>query len=954
MSDCTENNDVMCLNDVCKKGARCNGEIECLHGEDEYRCIPIGKSQYIYRWEKKEAQQLVELNLKNYPLSARKVQSYSNNDFPRIQQISRININKRSVTVLDVLLQQLPNGTITQEKHILPFICNRGVPVEYMRAGTICLCPPSFYGNQCELYADRITFLTHVDLTNYLLRYQRTAILKVLVIFLYQHNIIDNYEFHVNPQLQNENNFIKQTIYFLYSRTPTFFQLRELNRSVTLMYSVRCEAYNLYSNETIELVGVWHYPIYFDFLPSFRLSKILRFPLSLTSNTLCQTSTPCQNNATCHDVINQNHSSYFCSCSSGFHGQHCEFYDSRCNDYCSTSSICKPTYRGNLTGNRQPFCLCAIATFGSTCSIKNNPCQPNPCFNEGHCLMQYDLSDINKYICVCTNSFEGNHCENAKGMVRIEIHSQLKPTDILGTTIVYNDYQIPSLRLTPRHQQVYNQLPTNLRLVYSQKTGTYAPSVAILKVYSSNSLDEEPNYYILYYYPNNKTISITVNLTTETYCPLILSLNSTTAVFSYHQLCRTNASYSCFRDHNYLCICEQDYPRAECFGYNRWIDLCSMCLSNGRCLQGELDDKRDFLCLCPKCHHGQMCQYSNEFMGFTLDSLIVKDTMQNHRLFSSIYMSITLLIFLFGLFNNLCSLLTFMRPSPRKFGVGNYLLIVSVINQCSLLLLVLKMIHIVFGSNGSLFEFTNRNLYSCKIASYLLSVFTRITYWLSSFVTLERLCMVLFPTSSILKSPRLALVLSISTIIILSGMHIHEALYYTIIVDSTYTSANVTLCVTSYTKSVVSIYNQVNVLIHYFVPFILQVISITITIIQTACSRARTTGNRGETFVDLFKKQFRTQREHYITPIIIVFSALPQAILSFSYACTELKQSWQRYTLLSAYFLSYLPQMLGFILHVLPSTAFSQEFYKTKLGSKFPKAKTNAKNIHRKQNLRRK
>jgi hypothetical protein len=68
--------------------------------------------------------------------------------------------------------------------------------------------------------------------------------------------------------------------------------------------------------------------------------------------------------------------------------------------------------------------------------------------------------------------------------------------------------------------------------------------------------------------------------------------------------------------------------------------------------------------------------------------------------------------------------------------------------------------------------------------------------------------------------------------------------------------------------------------------------------------------------------------------MIIIFSALPQAILSFTYACSELKQPWQRYTLLTTYFLSYLPQMLGFILYVLPSTTFSEEFRQTVVGQK--------------------
>jgi len=78
---------------------------------------------------------------------------------------------------------------------------------------------------------------------------------------------------------------------------------------------------------------------------------------------------------------------------------------------------------------------------------------------------------------------------------------------------------------------------------------------------------------------------------------------------------------------------------------------------------------------------------------------------------------------------------------------------------------------------------------------------------------------------------------------------------------------------------------------HYFIPFIIQVISMTVTMIQTAFSRTRATGNREQVFRKVFKKQFEEQKELYITPIIIIFSSLPQAILSFSYTCSELKES---------------------------------------------------------------
>ena len=103
-------------------------------------------------------------------------------------------------------------------------------------------------------------------------------------------------------------------------------------------------------------------------------------------------------------------------------------------------------------------------------------------------------------------------------------------------------------------------------------------------------------------------------------------------------------------------------------------------------------------------------------------------------------------------------------------------------------------------------------------------------------------------------------------------------------------------------------------------------------IIRIARSRARTSGNQRETFASLFQKQLRTQKELYITPTIIILSSLPQVILSFSYACSGLNQSWQRYALLAASFLTYLPQMLGFILYVLPSKAFSEESRQTIIG----------------------
>ncbi|CAF1418976.1 unnamed protein product [Adineta steineri] len=968
-NNCKNWKDVLCLNDVCIQNARCNGILECPYGEDEYRCVPENQSPLRYRHFKKV--RLTTLKLPNYPLEKNILKTIHSSLFIQNKENNMVYVTSKSQsvdyftrvfgkhystnkTVYEIVRDVLPKGNITFENDYLPFICNRGVAIKYYTGHTVCFCPPSFYGLQCEYYSDRITVATHLNLNNYQSSFN---IIKVLVVFLFKDEIIDSYEFHVDPQNQINDHYIKQQIYFLYPRQEKYLQMKKINRSGTQLYNVRFEVFNLDLNENIQTIGVWKYRIDFDFLPSFRLSKILYFS-SLSFNTPCLNHS-CSQNGICQKIINSNDDfSYFCLCKSGFHGIYCEHYDEQCNDYCSPKSICKPKYRGILTGNEEdPLCLCPISTFGHRCYLKNNHCQQNPCLNKGSCIVTYNLTDVNHYQCICTDLYEGNHCELLKGMVKIKLivssNSTLQTSDIVAMTIFYSDYDNKSLRFIDRYQQVYSGLFSELKPIYISKLDTYTPTIAVLKVYEKNYRQEEPKYYLLYFYPEQKEINITTDLTLENHCPLVetlwyliekndnltnLTFNSTTSVFFYHHICqlKQNKNFTCFRDLNYLCICDENHYRAECFGYNRLLDQCSVCLLNGYCLKGELNDKSEFLCLCPRCYHGEMCQYSTELMSFTLDSLIIKDIQNNHQISIACYISIIVLIFLFGLFNNFNSFLTFLRPKPRIVGVGNYLLIISIVDQCSLLLLSFKIIHIILGINGTLFYYKNLNQYSCKIISYLLSVLTRITYWLTSFVTIERLCLVLFPTSPTLKNSRRVFCFSIIVMLFVFSMHIHEMMYYTTIVDLSYTSINITLCVTNYIQSTVSTYNRVNVLVHYFVPFLIQIISITILIIQVACSRARTRGeNNQQTFVSVFMTQLKTQKEQYVTPVIIVLSSLPQIILSFSYACSELKQSWQRYTLLTTYFLSYIPQMLGFILYVLPSKTYSEEFRQTLIGKRF-------------------
>ena len=76
------------------------------------------------------------------------------------------------------------------------------------------------------------------------------------------------------------------------------------------------------------------------------------------------------------------------------------------------------------------------------------------------------------------------------------------------------------------------------------------------------------------------------------------------------------------------------------------------------------------------------------------------------------------------------------------------------------------------------------------------------------------------------------------------------------------------------------------------------------------------------------------QKELYITPAVIIFAALPQLIFTTSFACNEFS-AWQRYILLVTYLFSFIPQICGFIIFVLPSTTYTTEFRNTKIGQHF-------------------
>src|SRR5207248_153471 len=94
----------------------------------------------------------------------------------------------------------------------------------------------------------------------------------------------------------------------------------------------------------------------------------------------------------------------------------------------------------------------------------------------------------------------------------------------------------------------------------------HAPALGLLKTYENLTHSQ---YFIIYSLTQKSLINIT---SIPQHCPYVSSLLSKTngsvsAVFKYHRICQSDVQRLCFYDENYLCICQSDHYRAECFGH---------------------------------------------------------------------------------------------------------------------------------------------------------------------------------------------------------------------------------------------------------------------------------------------------------------------------------------------------------------------------------------------------
>jgi hypothetical protein len=435
----------------------------------------------------------------------------------QVQQIFMTsNEQKRSKTIdsysnddvmIDEALNRIRNDPEWMLQLELPFICNLGIPIKNNNGRTQCLCSPSYYGDYCEFQVDRVSIVTHLNLTkyngNYTINNNNLSIL-VSCTFRYAVQIIDRYDFHI----QSITKRVKQKFYFAYPRTMEFQEQKRTIRNGTKLYSIRFEAFYLQPMIYPVLLSVWHFPIQFDFLPAFRFAKVLHFN-ETNQNYSCNLD--CSPHGKCFRLENEINQ-FVCSCQSGWYGDRCEQYEKQCDNFCHPHALCRSQERGVINGDKRPACLCPHGWFGPTCHLTYPKCIQ--CQNGGSCYLTYDRSHTRPFQCICTNDFYGDDCQFPKHSVLLRLDKSF--SKILATSIQYYDVDRDLFDLYLRDQQLYIGQPLETQMGYDQDN---TPSMIVIKSYTERHQLQRPIFHLIYSHQNSTAlINMTAQLTSENEC----------------------------------------------------------------------------------------------------------------------------------------------------------------------------------------------------------------------------------------------------------------------------------------------------------------------------------------------------------------------------------------------------------------------------------------------------
>ena len=133
-----------------------------------------------------------------------------------------------------------------------------------------------------------------------------------------------------------------------------------------------------------------------------------------------------------------------------------------------------------------------------------------------------------------------------------------------------------------------------------------------------------------------------------------------------------------------------------------------------------------------------------------------------------------------------------------------------------------------------------------------------------------------------------------------------------------------TWCIVRYSSGLQT-YNYIIHIIHFFGPFIINLVSSITLIIKT--SRQQANLHTKKRYKDILQEQIQDHRHLLIAPFVLVILAIPRLIIIFVSKC--MKSANEAWLFLIGYFISFIPSMLTFVVFILPSKFYKKELKKS-------------------------
>jgi hypothetical protein len=570
--------------------------------------------------------------------------------------------------------------------------------------------------------------------------------------------------------------------------------------------------------------------------------------------------------------------------------------------------------------------------FGSRCLLHNTICQSNPngtCDNGGQCVpVDENLESYQKFFCICRKSFTGNRCETPNTKIIVSFHQNITLPQsmmvhfiqVMNDNIPNNGSTFTTISMKERSAIVYWSHPFH---------------IAFIKLF-------ENNYYLMIVqktYNASITIRRTINPSdrcahiSEVLNENITQLHLLRRIKYYHLPCQNRSpDLSCFYDDTHFCLCSDfgSQRLANCFEFNytKKFDCFgqSSCVNEAACLQDRLTCPLMSVCMCPTCFYGAQCQFSSNGLGLSLDGILGYHiqphiNMIHQPLIVQFSAALTIVMTLAGLTDGVLSILTFNSEGLRQNGCRLYLLGSSITTLLFTTMFALKFLILVIAQIDYI---TNRSFLKvqCISIDFLLRVGLHMDQWLNACVAIERAITTMkgirFDGA---KSKKLAKYVIPFLVVFITGSNLYDPFHRALIDDGDDGEQKRIWCFVSYSSAFHVLHSFVNIL-HFFAPFIINIISATIIIVFT--TRQRRVIRKRENYQELLFEQIRQHKHLLIAPFVLIILAIPRLIISFVSGC--MKSTDDAWLYLMGYFISFIPSMLTFVVFVLPSKFYKKEF----------------------------